>query len=378
YSSGDVAYILPKNPTSHVDDIIQYLNYDPNMVISDIIPINADQHQRPSNLRLPITIRDLFLGHFDILGSPKRIFFEMLQFFVSDPNFKERLQYFSSKEAQDDLRQYNQKEKRNYIDVLKDFNCTSIPFEYMFDLVSQMKPRPFSISSSSLVHPQTIHITAGLVKYSCPLRKLTRMGLCSKWFESLQCGTKIAMYVKASGAKPPSSLLTPLIMVGPGTGCAMFRSFIQQRDHLIKHHQGSKADLGQGQSLFYFGCRHRDQDYLYRDEFEQYHDCSTLTKLSVAFSRDQEQKVYVQHMMKLDSKLIWSLLESGAYFYISGASGRMPKDVRAQLINIIKENIGVGVASNSDPGTVNGDGDVDPAQQYLDRLEKEKRYITET
>ncbi|EFA77759.1 NADPH-dependent diflavin oxidoreductase 1 [Heterostelium album PN500] len=383
YNSGDVAYILPKNSASLVDELINYLELDQDLLIYDIQPRNSDTTQKPLNIRYPVSVRELLTCYFDISGSPKRYFFELLQFFVTEESHKERLQYFSSSEGQDDLRIYNQKELRNYIDVIKEFKCGAIPLDYLFDLISPIKARPFSISSSPLVHPNCVHVTVGLVKYTTPLRKLTRMGLCSRWFQTMECGTEILMYIKASGAKPPSSLATPLIMVGPGTGCAIFRSFIQERDfklsQLQAEQQQAKRQSKIGDSLFYFGNRYSEMDYLYQEEFEHYRDVGHLTKLSVCFSREQQdRKHYVQDLMKLDSQLIWRLLEDGACFYISGSSGRMPKDVRQQLLTIIKEGmVSSGFYTSNESGGDTKDLD-QLANDYLVKLEKDKRYTTET
>ncbi|EGG20226.1 NADPH-dependent diflavin oxidoreductase 1 [Cavenderia fasciculata] len=320
YSSGDVTYILPENPTKSVNEIIECLKFDPNTIITSIKPFNSELCTTPQ-INLPTTIGILFKHYFDIMGSPRRYFFELLQFFTSDPLEQERLQYFSSTEGQDDLRDYNQKEKRNYIDVLKDFQNISIPFEYIFDLIMPIKPRPFSISSSSTMHPNELHVSAGLNTYMAPTRRLLRMGLCSQWFQTLSTGALVPMYIKQSGATLPPSPNIPLVMVGPGTGCAIFRSFMQHREMI-------KKDGALGEAIFYYGCRHANSDYLYQQEFEHYEKSGTISQLSVAFSRDSDdnKKVYVQHLMRRDAQLIWNLLENGAWFYISGSSGRMPKD----------------------------------------------------
>eukprot|EP01133_Synstelium_polycarpum_P016304 gene16304-19392_t len=101
-----------------------------------------------------------------------------------------------------------------------------------------------------------------------------------------------------------------------------------------------------GDCLFYFGCRHADRDYLYKQELEQHLSNSTLTKLQVSFSRDSSEPVYVQHLMKNDGDQIWSVMERGGYFYISGSSGKMPKDVRRALIEIIRQHLPTDTAAD--------------------------------
>ncbi|KAF2068473.1 hypothetical protein CYY_010202 [Polysphondylium violaceum] len=362
YKSGDVAYILPTNPISYVDEFINLLQLNRNQIIESIIPLDLDLNQKP-NVIVPTSVGELVYRYFDIMGSPRRYFFQLLSHFVSDENEKERLLFFSSSEGQDDLRTYNQKEKRNYIDVLKDFPSANIPLEYLFDLIPPIKPRPFSISSSSSLYPKTISITAGIHTFKAPLRRIKRTGLCSEYFSSLQEGSIVGVFIKESGAQLPPSPQTPIIMVGPGTGCAMFRSFIQERSY-VQQNQGSDK---LGKALFYFGCRHSKKDYIYQSEFEQYEKDGVISKLCVAFSRDQEKKNYVYHLINQDSKEIWDIINNQkGYFYISGSSGRMPKDVKASLLSIIKENLGI------------VDGDDDKVNQYFEQLEIEKRFITET
>eukprot|EP01132_Coremiostelium_polycephalum_P004558 gene4558-5680_t len=361
YKSGDVAYILPQNPDDKVDQIIGLLKLNPDLIITKITPNDPDLTQKPI-ITLPISVRDLFKTYFDIMGSPRRYVFQLLSFFVSTELEKERASYFSSKEGQDDLRTYNQLEKRNIIDVLTDFTSASIPFDYLFDLITPIKPRPFSISSSPNLYPNHIHITAGLHWYVTPFRKIKKMGLVSQWFQSLELGSSIPLYIKESGASLPKSSLTPIIMIGPGTGCAMFRSFMQERQ-LVFEKEGKI-----GTTIFYFGCRHQSKDYLYEEELKSLVDTGVLSKLEVAFSRDSanQKKVYVQHLMKLDSAMIWNLIEKeNVHIYVSGSSGKMPKDVRAALITIIREH--------------GGFESYESAQNYfVQKLESTKRYITET
>ncbi|KAN0039375.1 hypothetical protein ACTA71_001569 [Dictyostelium dimigraforme] len=379
YQSGDVAYVLPSNPIKKVNEFIELLGLHSNWIIESIEPIDKEITQSPTLIKLPITVYDLVRYYFDILGSPRRYFFQLLSHFVNNPMEKERLEFFSSTEGQDDLRTYNQKEKRNFIDVLKEFPSIEIPFEYLFDLIPPIKPRPFSISSSSLLNPNTIHLTVGINTYTTPFRRLFRTGLCSQYFTFLNLNDNendnnnnnyiVPIFIKESGAKLPKSNETPIIMVGPGTGCAIFRSFMQERLYL-KNNEEEKL----GDALFYFGCRSESKDYYYRDEFESNLENGIISKLSVAFSRDGKdgKKVYVQQYIENDSDLIWDIINNrNGYFYISGSSGRMPKDVKQSLLIIIKSNL-LKIQNN------NQDNIDEIVNNYFEKLEVEKRYITET
>ncbi|EGC32987.1 hypothetical protein DICPUDRAFT_155023 [Dictyostelium purpureum] len=371
YKNGDVAYILPRNPKKKVMEFIQLLKLNENWIVESIEPVDPEITQAPTSIITPISVYQLVESYFDILGSPKRYFFELLSYFVENPMEKERLEFFSSAEGQDDLRTYNQKEKRNYIDVLVEFPSANIPFEFLFDLISPIKPRPFSISSSSSLYPNAIHITAGINTYKTPYRHLLRTGLCSQYFQSLELNETVSLFIKESGASLPKSYETPIIMVGPGTGCAMFRSFMQER----QYQKESNSIQSLGKALFYFGCRHEAKDYLYRNEFEQFEKNGTITKLTTAFSRDSKdgKKNYVQNYIEKDSDQIWQVLNNeNGYFYISGSSGRMPKDIKQTLLEIIKSNL---LKNNSDQEQSNIDQLVN---NYFEKLEIEKRYITET
>ncbi|KAN0008900.1 hypothetical protein ACTFIU_010182 [Dictyostelium citrinum] len=394
YQSGDVAYVLPKNPIKRVNEFIELLGLHSNWIIESIEPIDREITQSPTLLKLPITVYDLVRCYFDIMGSPRRYFFQLLSHFVTNPMEKERLEFFSSTEGQDDLRTYNQKEKRNYIDVLKEFPSIEIPFEYLFDLIPPIKPRPFSISSSSLLNPNTIHLTVGINTYTTPFRRLFRTGLCSQYFTSLNDNNNnnnnnnndkdkdnnyiVPIFIKESGARLPKSNETPIIMVGPGTGCAIFRSFMQERFYFKNNNGNDGGDDDNsklGDALFYFGCRSESKDYYYRDEFESNLEKGVISKLSVAFSRDGKdgKKVYVQQYIENDSDLIWDIINNrNGFFYISGSSGRMPKDVKQSLLTIIKSNL----LKNNDNNNQNNIDEI--VNSYFEKLEVEKRFITET
>ncbi|KYQ94424.1 NADPH-dependent diflavin oxidoreductase 1 [Tieghemostelium lacteum] len=369
YIPGDVAYIFPKNPEKSVHEILQLLNLDPDLIITHLEPSDYDLNQKPQLIQLPISLFDLFSSYLDIMGSPRRYFFELLSYFTDNELEKERLQHFASREGGSDLRTYNQNEKRNYIDVLGDFpdSIKKITLNYLFDLIPPLKPRPFSISSSVNLHPHMIHITAGIHSFQAPLRRLTRLGLCSQWFTTLKPGTPVPFYIKESGARLPKSSETPMIMVGPGTGCAIFRSFIQEKS--LQFQNGSAL----GDLIFYFGCRHEAKDFLYREEMESYRDSGVLKSLRVAFSRDQSdgKKLYVQSLIREDSRIIWNLIDKQkAYFYISGSSGKMPKDVKHALLLIIKENLQL--QNNSEISYENAE------KYFIDNLELPKRFVMET
>lgn len=263
-----------------------------------------------------------------------------MSFFASAQHEKERLQYFASAEGRDDLYQYNQKERRTVLEVLEDFPSVQMPFDWLVQLVPPLKPRAFSISSSHSAHPNQVHLTVKAVSWNTPFKR-TRAGLCSAWLAGLDPQQRVQIPVwfhKGSLPSPPPSL--PLILIGPGTGCAPFRGFVEER--ALQSKSGSTGPV-----LFFFGCRNEENDFLYRDFWLSHSENGGILSedmgggFYVAFSRDQPQKVYVQHKMCEQSKRVWNLLSEGAAVYVAGSSDKMPSDVSSAFEEIICKESGV-------------------------------------
>jgi len=189
-----------------------------------------------------------------------------------------------------------------------------------------LRPRFYSISSSSKVHPKAVHVTVGVVRYKTGSGREHR-GVCSNFLADATVGQRLRVFVKdmkSSFRLPDPSL--PVIMIGPGTGFAPMRGFIQER----------KVVHAKGETILFFGCRN-DADYIYRQELEGYSKDGTLSNLYVAFSRKQTSKVYVQDLIRQQGQQIWDLLESKAHLYICGDAKHMAKDVKQAILEIIKK-----------------------------------------
>jgi sulfite reductase (NADPH) flavoprotein alpha-component len=196
--------------------------------------------------------------------------------------------------------------------------------EAFIECLDPLQPRLYSIASSPLVTPQQVHLTVDAVRYDIAGRR--RHGVASTFLaDRLQDGTSVKVYIqKAHGFALPKDGAKPVIMVGPGTGVAPFRSFLWQR----------KAARAKGKAWLFFGHQHEATDFFYRDEFEAFLDDDTLTRLSTAWSRDGKEKVYVQDRMHEAGPELWAWLRDGAHFYVCGDATRMAKDVEAALIDI--------------------------------------------
>jgi sulfite reductase alpha subunit-like flavoprotein len=366
YKPGDIVYVKPQNFPEETEDFIKFMNFDPEAVITQINPTSDDVPPPP--FTLPITVRDLFINYLDIFGTPRRYFFEMLSHFVQDELQRNRLRFFVSREGQEELYDYNQKSKRSCVDVFRDFDSAKPSLEYLIDMIPKLQPRPFSISSSQKAHPNEIHVTVVVVKYKSPIHRLKR-GICSTWLATMQPNTPksiVPLWVKSGTLHFPENLSTPVVLVGPGTGCAIFRAFLYDRRakrlELQRNNNASVSSVGQ--VMFFFGCRKQTKDFLYESEWKSFLDDGTLTHFIVAFSRDQPQKVYVQHWMKQYSKEIWNILHNeGGRFYLSGNATKMPRDVRKTLQEIIQKE---------------GGYSEEESERYLRTLELHNRYMTET
>lgn len=343
YQVGDALEILPGQNPSAVDAFIERCNLDPDCYVT-IRAKDGDKVSKGSlvnGLMDRIKLKTFVALTMDVASaSPRRYFFEVMSFFAAAEHEKEKLQYFASPEGRDDLYQYNQKEGRTVIEVLEDFPSVQMPFEWLVQLTPPLKKRAFSISSSPLAHPNQIHLTVSIVSWLTPFKR-TRHGLCSTWLVGLSPNEEnlIPCWIH-QGSLPPPRPSIPLMLIGPGTGCAPFRAFVEER-------AAQSAAEPTAPILFFFGCRNQDNDFLYKDFWLNHAQDQGVLSLKkgggffVAFSRDQPQKVYVQHKIKEQSARVWNILCSGAAIYIAGSSTKMPADVTSALEEVVCQEGGV-------------------------------------
>ncbi|WP_056476503.1 sulfite reductase subunit alpha [Bacillus sp. FJAT-25509] len=238
---------------------------------------------------------------------------------------------------------------RDLLDMLRDFGPWSASAQEIVSLLRKMTPRLYSIASSIAANPDEVHLTIGAVRYTAHGRD--RKGVCSVLCsERIKEGDTLPVYVQANKHfYLPDSQDVDIIMVGPGTGIAPFRSFIQER----------AVNKVAGRSWLFFGDQHEASDFLYKSELEKYQQDGVLTKIDTAFSRDTDQKVYVQHKMLENSKEMFEWIEKGAYFYVCGDKEYMAKDVNEALITILEKE---------------GAMDREAAEAHLKDMQKQGRY----
>ncbi|XP_048876951.1 NADPH-dependent diflavin oxidoreductase 1 [Brienomyrus brachyistius] len=355
FNAGDVVLIRPQNSPEDVQQLCQLLKLDPERQFI-LMPADGAAAPGPARLPQPCTIRYLLERFLDVASVPRRSFFEVLACFATNELEKEKLVEFCSAQGQEELYSYCNRPRRTALEVLADFPHTmsTIQVDYLLDLFPEIQPRSFSIASSLLAHPHRIQILLAVVQYRTRLHKL-RKGLCSSWLASLdptQGMVSVPLWVKKGGLKFPIDTNTPVIMVGPGTGVAPFRSAVQER--IAQHKMGN---------VLFFGCRSESKDFYFRLEWEELEGAGQLT-LFTAFSRDQEDKVYVQHRVTERAALLWDLIANeNAHFYIAGNAKQMPTAVCDALKGLFQSEGGMSASQ---------------AEEMLGAMEKAGRFQSET
>ena len=212
-----------------------------------------------------------------------------------------------------------------------------------------LQPRFYSISSSPCANPDRVQLTMATVRYACEGR--ARKGVCSSFLADRAEAGHVPLFIQHSPHfRPPPDPDAAMIMVGPGTGIAPFRAFLHER----------RASGARGRNWLFFGEQHRASDFYYREEIEEWRADGHLGRLSLAFSRDQADKVYVQHRMREEGADLWQWLDDGAYFYICGDASRMAKDVEAALCDVVAEHGGM---------------KAEDAAAWVGRMSKDKRFL---
>ena len=330
YRPGDSLAIIPTNSTQVVEQVIEAGGFDAGETVE-----LKDGATKPLN--------EAFASDLDINGVTKNILKKYNALAQSEK--LESLLDPGNKAALDDYLW-----GREVIDMLTDFPVPGLSASDFCGTLRKQLPRLYSIASSPKAHPDEVHLTIAVVRYHSHDRD--REGVCSTYTaDRVSEGETMPVYVHISRTfKLPEDGDTPIIMVGPGTGIAPFRAFVEERD----------AIGATGKSWLFFGDQHRATDYLYGDEWERYVGDGKLSRIDLAFSRDQEHKVYVQHRMLEHAAEMYSWLSDGAVFYVCGDASRMAKDVHEALITI---------------GEQEGGKSREDAEAWVKQLKADKQYL---
>lgn len=327
YEAGDALGVVPVNCPELVDDVIEALKAkaDENVKFGDNI----------------MSLREALTHHFDVTKPSQELVAA-----VGKAAPQSELAPLLAPDKREDLKKWLW--GRHVIDLLELLPAPMSVAEFI-PLLKKLAPRLYSISSSPKAHPGEVHLTVGAVRYESHGR--VRKGVASTFLADRVGDTNfVKVFVQPShGFKPPADGDLPIIMVGPGTGIAPFRAFLEER----------QATGAKGKNWLFFGDQKRDADFLYEELLTDWQKSGFLTRLDLAFSRDQAEKVYVQDRMTQSAAELWAWLEAGAHFYVCGDASRMAKDVDAALHKIVE--------------TVGGKS-AEEAKAYVAKLKSDKRY----
>ncbi|TWK47659.1 Sulfite reductase [NADPH] flavoprotein alpha-component [Bacillus paralicheniformis] len=329
YEPGDALGIFPENDPELVDMLLAELKWDPNATVT------VDQGEN-------LSLKEALTSYYEITVLTKKFIQQAAELIAN-----EKLRELVAQENADQLKAYIA--GRDLIDFVQDFGPIAVAPQDFVSILRKIPPRLYSIASSFAANPDEVHLTIGAVRYNTHGRD--RKGVCSVLCaERLQPGDTLPVFIQPNkNFKLPENPEAPIIMVGPGTGVAPFRSFMQKREET-----GAP-----GKSWMFFGDQHFVTDFLYQTEWQKWLSDGVLTKMDVAFSRDTEEKVYVQHRMLEHSKELFEWLEEGAAFYVCGDKNNMAKDVQNALLEIIEKE---------------GGKSREEAEAYLAEMKKQKRY----
>lgn len=286
--------------------------------------------QEPFSVQ-PITLGFALTHYVDILSSPSKGALRALSAFIEDEDQKKSILYLSQ---QDGFQQYQDmiSKQKSLLEVMQGVPSAKPTLgAFLGSIAPRLRPRYYSISSSPMIYPHSVHVTCAVVKDITPGGRIHH-GIASGYLQRCAVGDRVRLYHRSSVFKlPRSGFECPLVMVGPGTGIAPFMGFIQERQSAME--RGTQV----GDAILFFGCRHRDHDYLYRQKLEEALQTGSLSKLFVAFSRETPKKVYVQDKILENRDVIWDLLfKKNGHLYICGAS-KMSDDVINALTEIVRQ-----------------------------------------
>jgi len=356
YQTADNLGILPVNSNDDVERVAKALNYDLSAYFN-LVPAPGHESKHAALFPTPCTVHDCLAKYCDLAGSPRRSELKQLAAYAKDATSKKALLRLASKDGKVEYKDKILDAKVGIIDIISKL-CPSIemPLEHFISVCPRLHPRYYTISSSSTLHPNSIHATVSVLK---DMRKDGSMfkGVCSNYLADVVENGKVRAFVRDSTFRLPSDASKPIIMIGPGTGIAPMRALLQERSH-----QKLTQNLPVGDNILYFGCKKRDLDFIYFDELNAYEKEGTLTQMHLAFSRELKEKVYVQHLLAKNAEDTWKLLdEQGAYIYVCGGV-KMGQDVSQALKKIVAQC---------------GDRTSMDAKKYLDDMASHGRFIQE-
>jgi sulfite reductase (NADPH) flavoprotein alpha-component len=330
YEVGDSMGIFPQNNPQLVEELLGALHFSGEESVT-----NKEGET--------FSLREGLLKHFQITAPSKQFLEAIAQRSASGPELQELMQ----PDRKADLERFLWGQE--IIDFILDNPSLRFTVEEFVATLRKLQPRLYSIGSSLKAYPEQVHFIIATVRYESHGRQ--REGVASTYLaDRLNSDDRLPMFVHvAKGFRLPEDPSTPIIMVGPGTGIAPFRAYLQER----------QAVGASGRNWLFFGEQRSKCDFFYEAEFAAARAAGTLTRFDTAFSRDQSHKIYVQHRMLEQAKELFAWLEEGAHFFVCGDAARMAKDVDVALHQIIEKE---------------GGKTPEQAAQYVENLRQQKRY----
>ncbi len=330
------------------DSLGAYASNRPQMVeeIIELLGATGNEPVMPARMTAPVSLREALTTKLSLAGPTKKIL-ETFAAKTTDAKEKARLMELLAPGAEE-LRE-TFLGQREFIDLLEEFPGVKLMPQELVDHLRRMMPRLYSIASSPTLYPGQVHLTVAPVRYESNGRR--RYGVCSTFLADrvTRRKTLIPVFVAESHFGLPEDPTKDIVMVGPGTGVAPFRAFVQER----------VATSAPGRNWLFFGDQHQATDYLYGDEWKRLLAEGRMARVDLAFSRDQPQKIYVQDRIRETAAELWGWLKGGAHFYVCGDAHRMAKDVDVALHEVIAQQGGMEAAA---------------AVEYVKQMKKDKRY----
>ncbi|QOS78580.1 bifunctional cytochrome P450/NADPH--P450 reductase [Paenibacillus sp. JNUCC31] len=349
YREGDHLGILPQNPPELVERVLKRYGFTGT---EHLVLDASGRSAAHLPLHQPVNLVDLLSHSVELQEAATRAQLrELAAYTVCPPHKKELEALLDESVYMEEVRN----KRISMLDYLVKYEACELPFERFLELLPSLKARYYSVSSSPRVQPEQASITVSVVRAPAWSGQGEYKGIASNYLANLKPGEEVVMFIRTpeSGFELPEKAEIPIIMVGPGTGVAPFRGFLQARR--VMKQQGQQV----GEAHLYFGCRNPEHDYLYKNELETAQH-EGLVQLHTAFSRvEGEVKCYVQHLMRDDARQLIPILEQGGHLYICGDGSKMAPDVEATLKKAYAD-----ISGNS----------LDQAEEWLERLQQDGRY----
>lgn len=354
YRVGDHLSVVPRNDPALVDSVARRFGF----LAADVIRLQVAEGRRAQlPAGEPVSVGRLLTDFVELQQVATRKQIQIMSENTRCPVTRPKLAAYLGDDA-GSAERYRADilgRRKSVFDLLEEYPACELPFHAFLEMLSLLAPRYYSISSSPSLDPARCSVTVGVVEGPASSGRGIYRGVCSNYLASRRVGETVQATVRETraGFRLPDDPSLPVIMIGPGTGLAPFRGFLQER--AAQRTKGAKL----GPAMLFFGCRHPDQDFIYADELKAF-ETDGIVELHTAFSRGEGPKTYVQNLVAAQKDRVWSLIEQGAIVYVCGDGGKMEPDVKAALVTIYRERSGA---------------DADAAQRWIDDLGAKNRYV---